>query len=413
MSGTAQIYVIFSLFLRTFCDYLGMLRLPSPHSFDKIPTPFYYYDMGLLGETLDTLSAMAEKYCIKVHYAMKANYEGKIMRKIAERGFGADCVTANEAEWAVKNGFVPGKLMFAGVGKTDDEIRRCLLLGIGAFNCESIQELQVIDSIAGEMGLRARVGIRMNPNVDAHTHRYITTGLEENKFGIETYAIDSLVSTLKTCRNVDFTGLHFHVGSQILDSIEEVFRLTCERAGEIVKAFEDRGLEVGSIDLGGGLGVLYADPDSALVPDFEKWFSTIDKYLRRRPEQVVRVEPGRSVVAQCGSLISRVLYVKPARTKTFLILDAGMNDLIRPALYGAFHLIENLSAGFRGEEVMQDYDVVGPVCESDDVWGNNRELPLSLRGDLMAIRSAGAYGSTMSSRYNLRDLAKAVFSDEI
>jgi diaminopimelate decarboxylase len=382
-------------------------------SLGDIQTPFYFYDMDLLRKTASHAASMASEYGIKIHYAVKANFEERVMKTLSAQGFGADCVSGNEIVWAVKTGFAPSEIMFAGVGKSDKEIRTGLENGIGAFNCESIQELEVIDQIAGSIGLRAKVAIRVNPDVDAHTHRYITTGLEENKFGIGRYAFDDAIAAVKKCRNVDFVGLHFHVGSQILDSVEPVFKMTCERADEIVKYFEDHGLKVGSIDLGGGLGVLYADPDSAPIPDFGTWLRTVRMNLHARPDQTVILEPGRSLVAQCGSLISRVLYVKPAKTKTFLILDAGMNDLIRPALYGAFHLVENLSAKLRDEKVIQNYDIVGPVCESDDVWGNNRELPLSRRGDLMAIRSAGAYGSAMASRYNLRDFAPAVFSDDL
>lgn len=382
-------------------------------SLGDIQTPFYFYDMDLLRKTASHAASMASEYGIKIHYAVKANFEERVMKTLSAQGFGADCVSGNEIVWAVKTGFAPSEIMFAGVGKSDKEIRTGLENGIGAFNCESIQELEVIDQIAGSIGLRAKVAIRVNPDVDAHTHRYITTGLEENKFGIGRYAFDDAIAAVKKCRNVDFVGLHFHVGSQILDSVEPVFKMTCGRADEIVKYFEDHGLKVGSIDLGGGLGVLYADPDSAPIPDFGTWLRTVRMNLHARPDQTVILEPGRSLVAQCGSLISRVLYVKPAKTKTFLILDAGMNDLIRPALYGAFHLVENLSAKLRDEKVIQNYDIVGPVCESDDVWGNNRELPLSRRGDLMAIRSAGAYGSAMASRYNLRDFAPAVFSDDL
>ena len=271
-------------------------------------------------------------------------------------------------------------------------------------------EMQVIDALAASKGVRANVSLRINPNIDAHTHRYVTTGLYENKFGISRHEFEAAIDILKGSKALDFKGLHFHIGSQITD-VEPVYSLECERAAEIVEWFEAHGMEVGSIDLGGGLGVDYDEPDEKPVPDFEKWFSIIDKKLRRRPEQSVSIEPGRSMVAQCGSLITRVLFVKSGETKTFLIMDAGMNDLIRPALYGAYHKIENLSAYDRPTGAI--YDVVGPVCESSDVWGEGRELPYSKRGDILAIRSTGAYGSVMSSRYNLRDLAPAVFSDDL
>ena len=191
-----------------------------------------------------------------------------------------------------------------------------------------------------------------------------------------------------------------------------MFSLECKRVNEIVKYFESKGLTIRNINLGGGLGVDYDDPDGNAIPDFGTWFKAISDNIARRPDQRVHVEPGRSLVAQCASLISRVLFVKSGETKNFLIMDAGMNDLIRPALYGAYHKIENLSATQRSFfPTFQAYDIVGPVCESSDVWGAGRLLPLSVRGDLMAIRSTGAYGQVMASRYNMKDLAPSVFSD--
>ncbi|MGM9737924.1 MAG: diaminopimelate decarboxylase [Candidatus Cryptobacteroides sp.] len=390
-----------------------MLNLKNFTKFREKETPFWYYDMELLRTTVDRAAELAARYGIGLHYAIKANVEPRLVEYISSKGFGADCVSGNEVLYAAGNGFRPDSIVFAGVGKSDREIRSALDLGIEAFNCESIMELNVIDSLAAEKGLKANVSIRINPNIDAHTHRYVTTGLYENKFGISRHEFDAVIELLKNARNLNFIGLHFHIGSQITD-VEDVYALECERAAEIVDYFESKGLKVGSIDLGGGLGVDYDDPDGNPVPDFEKWFATVDRCLRRRPGQKVSLEPGRSLVAQCGSLITRVLFVKNGETKAFLIMDAGMNDLIRPALYGAYHKIDNLSAAFEGrEEGIQQYDVVGPVCESSDVWGAGRDLPFSGRGDIMAIRSAGAYGSVMSSRYNLRDMAPAMFSDEI
>ena len=376
-------------------------------------TPFWYYDMDLLRATVDKAAELSRKYGIGLHYAVKANVEPRIVQYISSKGFGADCVSGNEVVFAAENGFSPDTIVYAGVGKTDKEINTALDLGIEAFNCESIMEMQVIYALAAGKGVRARVSVRINPNIDAHTHRYVTTGLYENKFGISRHEFDAVIDLLKNAKALDFAGLHFHIGSQITD-VEEVYSLECERAAEIVGYFESKGLEVRSIDLGGGLGVNYDEPDEFPIPDFETWLGTISAKLRRRPDQRVSMEPGRSLVAQCGSLITRVLFVKNGETKAFLIMDAGMNDLIRPALYGAYHKIENLSALSEGrEDGLQQYDVVGPVCESSDVWGAGRELPFSRRGDIMAIRSAGAYGSVMSSRYNLRDIAPAVFSDDL
>lgn len=411
-----------------------MLELKEFEKFEELQTPFWYYDLDLLRRTADEVAKYSRKYGIGVNYALKANIEPRILQIISSKGFGADCVSGNEVIYAVEHGFRPETVVFAGVGKTDREISRAIDLGIGCFNVESLMELEVIDSIASAKGVRVNVAVRINPDIDAHTHKYVTTGLEENKFGISRHEFDSVIELLKRCKSVDFRGLHFHVGSQILD-VREVYSEECRRASEIVDYFESRGLVVKNIDLGGGLGVNYKNPDSEPIPDFGTWFSTINDNLKRRPDQRVIIEPGRSIVAQCGSLISRVVFVKHGEHKSFLILDAGMNDLIRPALYGAYHHIENLTveelnnssshktragaatqektAPTESPEAYASYDVTGPVCESDDVWGTDRRLPESHRGDLLAISSAGAYGSVMSSRYNLRDIAPAVFSDDL
>ncbi|MGM9787239.1 MAG: diaminopimelate decarboxylase [Candidatus Cryptobacteroides sp.] len=390
-----------------------MLDANTIERFDKIATPFYYYDMDLLGKTLDSVAALAEEFDIRVHYAVKANTERRIMEMISSKGFGADCVSGNEVLHAHDCGFDAGRIVFAGVGKSDRDIYEAMKLGIEAFNCESLQEIFVINEMAREYGMKANVSVRINPDIDAHTHKYVTTGLYENKFGISQHEFDKLIDLVIKSQNINFIGLHFHIGSQIT-RVAEVFALECERVNEIVAYFERNGLEVKNINLGGGLGVDYDDPDGNPVPDFKTWFSTIAAKIARRENQTVHVEPGRSIVAQCGTLISRVLFVKSGETKNFLIMDAGMNDLIRPALYGAYHRIENLSAQMRPFfPSHQAYDIVGPVCESSDVWGAGRLLPLSVRGDLMAIRSTGAYGQVMASRYNMKDLAPAVFSDDL
>ncbi len=394
-----------------------MLSSSLVSSFKEIPTPFYYYDMDLLSVTLDAMVESASRYGIHTHYAIKANCEEKILREVSRRGVGADCVSGNEVLWAVKCGFHPEKIIFSGVGKSDREIIQAMDSHIGAFNCESTEEMEVISEIAATRRQDVDITVRINPDIDAHTHRYITTGLEENKFGLSARLFDKAIYVIKHNPYLHFKGLHFHVGSQIMD-VKGVFSLLVERAVGIIKYFEDRGLEVVNIDYGGGLGIDYETPSINPIPDFESFFSTMAT-LPHRENQILHAEPGRSVVAQCGALISRVLYVKAGLQRTFLILDAGMTDLIRPALYGAYHSIENLSAYGRGYSTaaedydLQTYDVVGPICESSDVWGQGRQLPLSRRGDIVAILSAGAYGSVMASRYNMRDLPGAVFSDEL
>ena len=391
----------------------NMLDINTIEQLDNIATPFYYYDMELFRSTLDHVAELAERHDIKVHYAIKANVERKLLELISAKGFGADCVSGNEVLHAHSCGFPADKIVYAGVGKSDKEIHDALMLGIEAFNCESLQEIFVINEMAHIHGVQANVSVRINPDIDAHTHKYVTTGLYENKFGISQHEFDKLIEILQKSEHINFIGLHFHVGSQIT-RVEEVFGLECRRVNEIVRYFESKGLKVNNINLGGGLGVDYDDPDGSAIADFETWFSTIASNIERRPDQAVHVEPGRSLVAQCATLISRVVFVKSGETKNFLIMDAGMNDLIRPALYGAYHKIENLSASQRQFfPTFQAYDIVGPVCESSDVWGAGRLLPLSVRGDLMAIRSAGAYGQVMASRYNMKDLAPAVFSDAL
>ena len=389
-----------------------MLEIKDFEGLSRHETPFYYYDMDLFGRTVSHVAELSRRYGVKVHYAVKANAEPRLVRMMAEAGFGADCVSGGEVAFAVASGFASEEVMFAGVGKTDREIEAALSAGIGCFNVESLQELSVIDGIAARMGVKAPVAFRINPNIDAHTHRYVTTGLYENKFGISDYEFDAAIETVRSCTHLAFKGLQFHIGSQIT-LVESVFSLECERVRQIIRYFEKRGLKIESIDLGGGLGVDYDSPDEHPVADFETWMRIISMHFADTPYSL-HIEPGRSLVAQCGSLVSRVVFVKHGQSKTFLILDAGMNDLIRPALYGAYHKIENLSAPLRGERDRDCvYDVVGPVCESSDVWGEARVLHPSQRGDLVCIRTAGAYGSVMASRYNLRELAPAVFSDEL
>ena len=390
-----------------------MLEFNTIEQLDKIATPFYYYDMDLFRRTVDHVAELAHRHDIKVHYAIKANVERRLLEYISSKGFGADCVSGNEVLHAHSCGFPAEKIVYAGVGKSDKQIYEAMMLGIEAFNCESLQEIFVINEMAHIYGVKANVSVRINPDIDAHTHKYVTTGLYENKFGISQHEFDKLIEIIGKSSHINFIGLHFHVGSQI-SRVEEVFGLECRRVNEIVAYFESKGLKIDNINLGGGLGVDYDDPDGNPIADFGTWFEAISSNIVRRPDQAVHVEPGRSLVAQCATLISRVVFVKSGETKNFLIMDAGMNDLIRPALYGAYHKIENLSASQRQFfPTFQAYDIVGPVCESSDVWGAGRLLPLSVRGDLMAIRSAGAYGQVMASRYNMKDLAPAVFSDAI
>ncbi len=372
--------------------------------FSKLETPFYYYDLELLNRTLHAIKKHAPSQS-HVHYALKANAHPKVLNHIQQAGLGADCVSGNEIQRAVDCGFRADNIVFAGVGKSDKEIELALGHNILCFNVESIPELNVINDIAAKLGKTAGIALRVNPNVDAFTHKYITTGLEENKFGINPYEFDAVMDAMSKLKNLKFMGLHFHVGSQITDL--SVFRNLCARANEINKWFTQKGLFSKHINVGGGLGINYKEPDRQAIVDFESYFGIFSQLLQLQTGQEMHFELGRAVVAQCGSLISRVLYVKEGINTHFTILDAGMTELIRPALYQAYHKIENLNAA----SVIADkrYDVVGPICESSDCFGKAVELPLTKRGDLIAIRSAGAYGEVMSNRYNLRDAVQSIF----
>lgn len=368
--------------------------------FEGVKTPFYYYDKELLERTLDAIEACTAGTPMRVHYAIKANPDPGILRIISKRGYGADCVSGNEIDLAVECGFDSKKIYYAGVGKTDDEILTGLRHGIGCFNIESIEEIDILGQLAKQEGKKATVALRINPNIDAHTHEYITTGLKENKFGIDMRLLEEAVRKVKGYDSLDLGGLHFHIGSQI--TISEPFKILCERINELKTKLRLEGTELRFFNVGGGLGIDYDNPDENPIPDFQDYFDTILSNINLDEGQEVHCELGRAIVGQCGSLISKVVLVKNGLEKSFVIVDAGMSDLIRPALYGAHHKIENLSAA--SDLPMKTYDVVGPICESSDVFGKDERLPETKRGDLIAFRSAGAYGSAMASRYNMRDL---------
>lgn len=378
-------------------------------AFAKLETPFYYYDVELLKKTLDTVLNEAAKHTgFHVHYAVKANFNPRLLDIIAATGLGADCVSGGEVAAALKAGVPASKIVFAGVGKTDKEIALSLDAGIFCFNVESVPEIEAINSLAAERGVVAQVAIRVNPNIGAHTHANITTGLAENKFGINYEQLDDVIDTIESKSNVKLTGLHFHIGSQIL--VMDDFIALCGRVNELQTMLnEKRGIVLPHINVGGGLGIRYDAPDKFNIPDFELYFATYAKHLKLYPGQQVHFELGRSIVAQCGSLITRATYIKKGTCKQFIIVDAGMNDLVRPALYSAYHRIENLSS-CRADEV---YDVVGPVCESSDVFCKDRKIPATLRGDIMAIRSAGAYGEAMAFGYNCRPIPQSILSSDI
>ena len=375
--------------------------MPFPiDKFNGIKTPFYYYDTELLSQTLEAIKKeLRPNY--HVHYAVKACTNPTILQMIATAGLGCDCVSGGEIQACLDAGFKADYIVFAGVGKSDWEVELGLEAGIGCFNVESIPELEVINALAAEKGVTARVAFRINPNVGAHTHANITTGLAENKFGIAMEDMEKVIRLAQRMKNVEYVGLHFHIGSQLL--VMDDFVQLCQRINELQAQLDKAGIAIPHINVGGGLGIDYQDPDGHPIPDFKAYFDTYAQGLTLREGQQLHFELGRSVVGQCGSLITKVLYVKEGSVKKFAIVDAGFTDLIRPALYDAYHCIQNISSP---EAPLEKYDVVGPICESSDVFVKDYEMPQTCRGELLAIRSAGAYGEIMASQYNCRALPK-------
>ena len=375
--------------------------------FANVQTPFYYYDTKVLRETLDTIKKEIGKYeNYSLHYAVKANANGKVLSIINQFGFGADCVSGGEIKAALNAGFPADKIVYAGVGKSDWEINLGLEKGIFCFNVESIPELEIINELAEKQGKVACVAFRINPNVGAHTHANITTGLAENKFGIAMEDMEKVIEIAKGMKNIQWIGLHFHIGSQILHMSD--FVALCNRINELQTRLEHNGITVEHINVGGGLGIDYENPNKAPIPTFAEYFECYHKHLNLRSNQHLHFELGRAVVGQCGSLITKTLYVKQGSVKQFCIVDAGMTDLIRPALYQAYHKIENISS----DEPNETYDVVGPICESSDVFAKAIDINKAHRGDLIALRSAGAYGEIMASGYNCRALPKGYITED-
>lgn len=387
--------------------YIKMKANYPINKFADIQTPFYYYDLETLRATLNEITEQTANSNFQVHYAMKANVNPSVLNTIKEAGLGADCVSGGEVQAALDAGISNTKIVFAGVGKADWEINLGLENDIFCFNVESIPELEIINELAGAKNKTASVALRINPNVSAHTHHYITTGLNENKFGINLSELDKVTDLVLTLPNIKMVGIHFHIGSQITDMSS--FQDLCLKVNEIQEHFEARGIKLAHINVGGGLGISYEHPNHLSIPDFESYFKVFRKHLTLRSGQTLHFELGRAVVAQCGSLISRVLYVKEGTSKKFAILDAGFTELIRPALYQAYHRIENLSSELPEEQ----YDVVGPICESSDTFAKDYSMNQTKRGDIIALRSAGAYGEIMASQYNLRKLPKAYTSDDL
>ncbi len=377
------------------------------NKFREQETPFYYYDLDLLRKTLDEVKKHGIDNGFHIHYALKSNFDDAVLRVIKEYGLGIDAVSGNEIQKAIDVGFNGSQIAFAGVGKSDAEINLALDHDIFAFNCESPHELQIINELAVAKGKTAQVALRINPNVDPKTHKYITTGLSDNKFGINPWDLKDIFQKLPEYQNVNVMGAHFHIGSQITDIGR--YQLLCDKLKDLLQLFDDQGIKLTHVNVGGGLGIDYENPLDNPIPPFKEYFETFKNNVQLKEGQELHFELGRSITGQCGTLITKVLYLKPASKTNFAIVDGGMTELIRPMLYQAHHEIKNLTS--TGEN--KTYDVVGPICESTDSFAKGLTLPECKRGDLIAIRSAGAYGQVMSSRYNLRDLARAVNSDEL
>lgn len=370
-------------------------------------TPYYFYDLELLNETLNVLEKNIAGNPFHVHYAVKANNNKRVVSFIANRNFGADCVSAGEIKLALECGFAPKDIVFAGVGKSDEDIEYALLHKIGMIHCEGFEELEVLNQIAGRLACTPKVALRLNPDVDAHTHEKISTGMNENKFGFSNFEYKKVKAAPNQFNNLNIVGLHFHIGSQITDL--SVFVDLCDRINELVPDFENYFGELTYLNVGGGLGIDYFTPDENPIPEFATYFEIFKSCLAIRKGVPIHFELGRSIVAQCGELRTKVLYIKKGETKNFAVVDAGMTELLRPAMYGSFHKIEKLDSN---QPEDQEYDIVGPLCESSDCFGKNVELPELKRGDILTIRSCGAYAESMSLNYNGRVKVKSLSTEK-
>lgn len=385
-----------------------MLSRKIAQSLLPLETPFYLYDMGLLRLTLESAVAMAARYGFVLHYAVKANYDPRVLKMIREFGLGADCASGGEVRCAIEAGFDPSKIVYAGVGKKDSEIRYAIEQGIFAINCESLEEISVVDRIASEFGRKVRIALRVNPDIDPKTNHCIDTGQADSKFGISYEEILANAPLIQSYKNVEVRGMHLHIGSQIREL--HVFEYLCNKVNVIVENLVGLGFTLDFVDVGGGLGINYDVPENEPVPNFASVFAIINSHLNVGGREV-HFEFGRAIVGQCGELITRVLYNKTTATgRKLVIVDSSMTELIRPALYGSYHNIENITSDAQKSE---RYTIVGTACESTDKFDENVTLPETHRGDLLTIKSAGAYGQSMSSTYNLHPLPRSVYSDEL
>ena len=377
------------------------------NKFHKLKTPFYYYDIDILKRNLESLVKYSDREYNKIHYAIKANSNNYLLKIIKEYGIGIDAVSSNEIKEAINTGFESKNIVFAGVGKSDDEITYAIKKNISYFNCESLQELEVINQLAKNLSKKINISIRINPNIKTETHKNIQTGFRDNKFGIDINDVNTIPSLIKKLKNINLVGIHFHLGSQITSN--EPFIKLCKVVNDINNFLSENSINIKFINVGGGLSVNYNEPLNSF-PNFKDFFNLYNSNINLKNNQKIHFELGRSIICQCGSLVSRILYTKQSFGRKYIILDSGMNNLIRPALYNSKHIILNLSSNSSDEEL---YDVVGPICESSDVFRENYSLPKSSRNDIIVICSTGAYGDSMSSNYNLRGNIKSYYSDTI
>ncbi len=377
------------------------------NKFRNLDTPFYYYDLDILNKNISNLKSSIQKNN-KVHFALKANFNNRILNIIKSSGLGVDAVSSNEIKKALEIGFSSKDIVFAGVGKTDTEIIYSINKEISYINCESFEEINVINKISRNLNKLSSISIRVNPSIETGTHKNIETGNKQNKFGIDINEIADLIDRIKNFKNVLVVGFHFHLGSQIESDLP--FLKLSEKANELNNLFYDKKFNIKYINVGGGLSIDYEEPLINPVSNFTRFFQIFNNKLLLKKNQEIHFELGRSIVGQCGFLVSKVLFTKKSFNTDFLIIDAGMNDLIRPALYNSLHKIINISS--KNEKNM-NYDIVGPICESSDIFANNYNLPISSRNDHIVICSTGAYGESMSSNYNLRNSLNSYFSDTI
>ncbi|WP_026804134.1 diaminopimelate decarboxylase [Aliarcobacter lanthieri] len=359
---------------------------------EKYQTPYYVYDFDHITKQYEELKSSFRARKSLIAYAVKANSNLSVIKHLANLGAGADCVSIGEVKRALKVGVPSYKIIFSGVGKSDNEIKQALELDILMINIESAAELNIVEDIAKSLGKIARISIRVNPNIDPKTHPYISTGLHENKFGVD---IDTAKRMYIQCKNSEFlepTGIHCHIGSQLtqLQPIKDAVKIVAE----LVKNLQAIKIDLSFIDVGGGLGIIY--DDEKLIDTYEYAQSILDAMFGL--DLTIICEPGRFIVGNSGIFVTKVLYEKINGNKRFVIVDGAMNDLIRPALYNAYHKIEVLN----NNKDFCDCNIVGPVCESGDFFAKNIELPKTEPNDLVAIYSAGAYGFTMASNYNTR-----------